>query len=392
MRLDVSAKAIQDAVSAVCRFVPGKSISEYWKLINISSDGQGTLTVRAGSADVAVSHIVHEAHGSAGEVCVNAQRLREMLACFAPEAHLMMSVGDNTLTLTCEKARYALAALGPDAWPGFAAMEDPECELVLDAPALRRLFDATWRACSGDTTRPALTGVRLTISDAGIKAEATDTHTLAQAMIPRAELEECSTVSDGTLGIIAPVHVVRELLSMLGQYDGQMAVLIRGGVVEFRTDTWTVHSNTIDGQFPKTERLYRGLEDFDRRFTVDRDALADAVRMVAVVAERDRTEHYGRARLDFVDSDQLRLSTGSAEAEAEFVVSIEKSTVPQGYFFYVSTLYLRRALQSLDEDQVTFWMKSRMERFYIRGEVSDRVNGIVMPMHPPDDEVDEVAE
>ncbi|HEY7134847.1 MAG TPA: DNA polymerase III subunit beta [Acidimicrobiia bacterium] len=147
--------------------------------------------------------------------------------------------------------------------------------VTVDAAAFAAALRQVVRAASKDDLRPILTGVLLAAHGNGLRLVATDSYRLAVR-----DLRGVSMLDEGQKVLVA-AKGLSEVQRLAG--DGQIEVVLRERDVVFRTPRAEVTARLIEGEFPNYEQLIPS--GYPNRLTVERDALAEAVRRVRLVGQ-----------------------------------------------------------------------------------------------------------
>lgn len=169
---------------------------------------------------------------------------------------------------------------------------------VLDAAGLRRLIDKTRYAVSSKGSKYILQGALLTLAGKVAAMAATDSKRLALATMAREVGEESTDAR-----FVVPAKALDMLAA--GSESGDVEVTAGKQHLFFRADERLVVSRTIDGEFPKYERIIP--RSNDKQITVDRGALTAALRRVALTAGETEAVNFN------VLGDRIELSSAAAD-------------------------------------------------------------------------------
>lgn len=241
------------------------------------------LDLAATDLDVSLTSAVAAEVAGEGALAVQAKKFVEIVrALVAPEIHLAVEEG-RSLRITAGKSRFRIHGLPAADFPTLPAVEgEPTLELPLTS--CRRLIGKVLFAVSNEESRFQLSGALLRLRGQRVEMVATDGHRLAliDAPLPQTAGDEQALV---------PRKALQELL----RFEGEGNVEFRRGEhhLSFRCGRREMICRVLDGTFPDYERVIaRGN---DKRVTVERRALAEAVQRVALMTgDRNRG-----VRLDF---------------------------------------------------------------------------------------------
>ena len=233
-------------------------------------------------------------------------RLLADIARSLPARPVELSTDGTRVQIVCGSARFTLLTLPVDEYPTLPEMPEVTGELPggVFAAAVSQVATAAGR----DDTLPVLTGIRLEIAGDRLTLAATDRYRLAVREL---------TWQPGKPGLeavaLVPARTLAETAKALSAAD-QVALALSAsgsgeGLVGFEGAGRRTTTRLLEGEFPK----YRALLPTESASVADVDtsALVDAVKRVALVAERSSP-----VRLTF-GSGELQLDAGSGdEAQA----------------------------------------------------------------------------
>jgi DNA polymerase-3 subunit beta len=218
-------------------------------------------------------------------------------------------------------------------------------------------------AAGRDDTLPTLTGIRVEISDTTITLAATDRYRLAVREFPWSPehsgldtnaLVPARTLAD-TAKALAHCDVVHLALSASGAGDGLMG---------FEGDGRRTTTRLLDGEFPK----YRALLPSESASvaSVETSALVDAVKRVALVAERNTP-----VRLTF-SGDEVELRAGAGD-EAQATEAVECAVDGDAIEIAFNPQYLLDGLSAVESSTTRLSFTSSTRPAVLTGGSGDSV-------------------
>jgi len=308
VKFQVERDVLADAVAWAARTLPTRpSMPVLAGLVLEASDNSVTLS----SFDYEVSSKVTVAADvqTPGTSLVSGRLLADITRSL-PGAPVQLSNEGTRVVITCGRSSFTLPTLPVEDYPSLPAMPDSSGDIsaALFAAAVAQVAIAAGR----DDTLPTLTGIRMEIEGGNIVLAATDRYRLAvrefswnpkNSSISVNALIPARTLAD-TAKSLATTDLVTIALSSSGSGEGLIGFEGAG----HRTTT-----RLLDGEFPK----YRTLLPSEAATiaTVDTAALSDAVKRVALVAERNTP-----VRLAFDGSEVVLRAGAGDDAQANEVV------------------------------------------------------------------------
>lgn len=240
-----------------------------------------------------------------GRVLVSGRLLSDICRSL-PNKPVEVSTDGPKVTLTCGSARFTLPTLPVEDYPPIPAM--PEAKGVVKSETFSHAVAQAVTAAGRDDMLPVLTGVRVELDGDSIALLATDRFRLSHR-----ELAWDPGTSDISAAALVPAKVLGDTAkSLTGGPEITIALATSGtgeGVIGFeghvngglrRTTT-----RLLDGEFPKVRSLFPSEHLTIAR--VDRAALIDSVKRVALVADRNTAVQMAFA------NNVLTLDAGSGE-------------------------------------------------------------------------------
>jgi DNA polymerase-3 subunit beta len=232
-----------------------------------------------------------------------------------PNKPVEMAIEGPKVTLTCGSARFSLQTMPVEDYPTLPVM--PEARGRVRSELFAHAVGQAVTAAGRDDMLPVLTGVRLELDGSSISMLATDRFRLSQR-----ELEWDPGTPDLSAAALVPAKVLADTAkSLTGGAEISIALSTSGageGIIGFEGSAGggvrRTTTRLLDGEFPKVRSLFPSEHLTLAR--VDRSVLIDAVKRVALVAERNTA-----VQLAFSDG-VLTLDAGSGE-EAMASESIE---------------------------------------------------------------------
>jgi len=232
-----------------------------------------------------------------------------------PAKPVEMVTDGARVSLTCGSARFSLQTMPVDDYPTLPEM--PTATGTVRSEAFAHAVAQAVTAAGRDDMLPVLTGVRIEIDGSTISLLATDRFRLSHR-----ELTWEPRSPDDTYAALVPARVLGDTAkSLTSGSEVTIALSSTGtgeGLIGFEGaaagGTRRTTTRLLDGEFPKVRTLFPS--EHQTVATVDRNALIESVRRVALVAERNTA-----VQLAFSDG-VLTLDAGSGD-EAQASESIE---------------------------------------------------------------------
>jgi len=319
VKFTVERDLLADAVAWAARSLPVRpSVPVLAGLLIEAGDIDGTEGLRLSTFDYETSaRAVLNAHVSGEGRALVSGRLLADICRSLPNKPVEFTIEGAKVSLTCGSARFSLQTLPVDDYPSLPAM--PTASGTVDADLFAHAVAQAVTAAGRDDMLPVLTGVRIEIDGSSIALLATDRFRLAHR-----ELTWNPMTPDVTAAALVPAKVLADTAKSLASGSQISIALSAGGsgegIIGFEGQAGggvrRTTTRLLDGEFPKVRSLFPAEHVTVAR--VDKAALVESVKRVALVAERNTA-----VQLAFADG-SLTLDAGSGD-EAQATELIEAS-------------------------------------------------------------------
>jgi DNA polymerase-3 subunit beta len=278
-----------------------------------------------------------------GQALVSGRLLADICRSL-PAKPVEMVIDGSRVSLTCGSARFSLQTMPVEDYPTLPDM--PAATGTVNSDVFAHAVAQAVTAAGRDDMLPVLTGVRIEIEGSTISLLATDRFRLSHR-----ELGWSPRTPDESVAALVPAKVLAETaksltsgseitiaLSATGAGDGIIGFEGAGPGGMRRTTT-----RLLDGDFPKVRSLFPA--EHQTTAVVDKAALVESVKRVALVAERNTA-----VQLAFSDG-VVTLDAGSGD-EAQASESVEASITGEDITTGFNPQFLLDGLTAIDEPAV----------------------------------------
>lgn len=299
------------------------------------------LKVSASDLETTMSATLEIDSDSKGSVAVPAKLLLETLKTF-PEQPLTFTVEDNnTIEISSNSGKYALAYASGDEFPKAVTLEDPSSTLI-PAEVLATAVSKTIFAAGNDDLRPVMSGVFFQFSPEGLIFVATDAHKLVK--YSRTDVK-ASQVAD----FIMPKKPLTILKGILGSSDAEVKIEYNDSNATFSFDNYVLTCRLIDGKYPNYEAVIP--KENPNKLLIDRTQILSSVRRVAIFS--NKTTHQIRLK---IAGTELNISAEdidySNKAEERLTCDYQGDDMQIGF----NSRFLTEMLTNLQSDEIMLEM------------------------------------
>jgi DNA polymerase-3 subunit beta len=361
LKLSISRDVLAEQLGVVARAVSARA--------TVLVLGGVRLTVADGGVELAATDMELSLRASVeaeiegpGEVVVPGRLLLDIVRSLPDtDVEIEQRRDESILVITSGAASYRVHTYAAEDFPRLPEIESLELH-SLDREALLGTIARVSRSASRDESRPVLTGILVRFESGKLVMAATDSYRLAVKETP-----SNAVVPD--LEAIIPARALQEL-ARIGASADEVQLGIQENHVVFGVDGVWLTTRRIDGQFPNYRQLRP--ESFEVEMALPREELLDAVRRVAVLAQRNSP-----LRLRFEEG-QLTIQAQTqdvGEAKESLPISYGGDLLEIGF----NPDFLREGLESVSETDVQLKLISPLRPGLITG-AGDDFWYLIMPI------------
>lgn len=347
MKFQIQQEDLHRALDIVAGVVPAKTTLPILTCILVEVDDEG-LRLSATNLDVSVTHRIAKVKLSkAGKLAVPASKFVSFVRNLEP-GEVTITEKDGKVVVAAGKARLEEVSMNAAEYPALPT-PDTKTALEIDAGLLIEMIGETSHAVSRDETRSALMGILWELKPDSLTMVATDAHRLA--MSKRSLAWDCKGDREMIVDTLGLRHLTKVVAAMDADEDGRRKIELYLGKNQLsaRAGDTLLHSRLLEGPFPEYEAVIP--RNNDKKVVIERDRFAQAIRRVAITADRITSQ----IRLG-LEGDRLELSsrgTDGSQAEDEMAVAYGGEPLEIGFNFN----YLQDILKNIRADQIELSLK-----------------------------------
>lgn len=333
MRFRVDRDVLAEAVTWTARSLPTRPPVPVLAGVRIDVDDAGVVQLSSFDYEVSARSEIAADVSEKGTVLVSGRLLAEISRAL-PAKPVDMVLDGTKVSVTCGASRFTLLTMPVEDYPALPAMPD-----VIGTVAGDQLAEAVAQvtvAASRDDTLPLLTGVRMEIEGDTMALLATDRYRLALR-----ELRWTPARTDISQVALVRARTLNDAAKSLGGSDQVTIALSTGAGVDligFEAGGRHTTSLLVDGDYPAVRRLFP--DETPIHAVVDKAALTEAARRVALVAERNTP-----IRLAFSEG-QVVLDAGQGD-DAQASEALEATLVGEDITVAFNPQYLLDGLGAI---------------------------------------------
>lgn len=299
------------------------------------------LTVSASDLETTMKAKLKVESDSEGAIAVPARLLLETLKTF-PEQPLTFVVEDNnTIELSSNHGKYALAYANGEEFPNAVELNDPS-STIIQGDVLAMAISKTIFASGNDDLRPVMSGVFFQFSTEGLTFVATDAHKLVKYS------REDVTASQAA-EFIMPKKPLNLLKGILAGSETDVLIEYNESNAKFIFEDTELICRLIDGKYPNYEAVIP--KENPNKLVIDRSQFLSSVRRVSIFS--NKTTHQVRLK---IAGAELNISAEdidySNKAEERLTCSYQGDDMQIGF----NSRFLTEMLNNLNANDVQLEM------------------------------------
>ncbi len=243
------------------------------------------LTVSASDLETTISSKLEVESTENGNVCIPARLLLDTLKTF-PEQPLTFTIADNnTVEISSNHGKYALAYANGEDFPSPVSLNDPSATNI-QGDVLATAISKTIFASGNDDLRPVMSGVFFQFSTDDLTFVATDAHKLVK--YTRSDVKASETAE-----FIMPKKPLNLLKGILAGSEENVTIEYNESNAKFIFDHTEMICRLIDGKYPNYEAVIP--KENPNKLTIERGQFLNSVRRVSIFS--NKTTHQIRLKI-----------------------------------------------------------------------------------------------
>jgi DNA polymerase-3 subunit beta len=371
VKLQVERDPLSEAVAWAARALPARPTAPVLAGVRIQAGSE--LTLSTFDYEVSARAIIAAPADEPGTVLVSGKLLAEIVRSL-PARPVDLFTDGTRMTVRCGSATFTLMLLPADEYPTLPEM--PEVTGTVGADTFASAISQVGIAAGRDDTLPALTGIRMEISDDLITLVATDRYRLAVR-----ELRWAPVTPGLDTTVLVPAKVLSDTAKALTS-GAEVAIGLAAeaasgassdGIIGFEGSGRRTTTRLLSGEYPKYQALLPS--EFSAVCELPAAQFSDAVKRVALVAERNTP-----VRLTFNPGEVL-LEAGTGD-EAQATEAIESSFEGEPMQIAFNPQYLLDGIGAIDSDvaRISFTSATRPAVITGKGEAQPDYRYVLMPI------------
>ncbi|TWO31730.1 DNA polymerase III subunit beta [Seonamhaeicola sediminis] len=300
-----------------------------------------TLTVSASDLETTMSSTLDVESDSNGSVAIPARLLLDTLKTFPEQPLTFVVEENNTVEISSNHGKYALAYAEGNEFPKAVALEDPSKTVVM-GDVLATAISKTIFAAGNDDLRPVMSGVFFQFSQQGLTFVSTDAHKLVKYTREDIKANEVAE-------FIMPKKPLNLLKGILAASEDEVSIEYNESNAKFTFENSVLICRLIDGKYPNYEAVIP--KENPNKLVIDRTQFLNSVKRVSIFS--NKTTHQIRLK---IAGAELNISAEdidySNKAEERLTCDYQGDDMQIGF----NSRFLTEMLNNLSSDEVQLEM------------------------------------
>lgn len=361
MKLQVTQENLNKALGTVARVANTRGTLPVLANVLIKTVNN-RLSIAATNLDIAITHYLGAKVSEDGSITVPARLMQDFVSSL-PSGVIDLNLEEYKLHIATDQYNSVINGVSAEEFPVMPAIENGKTWTVSGA-LLRRSLQQVVMAASNDEARPVLTGILLHTHEGKLYMAATDSYRLAEKQLSE---------NGEDIQLLVPVSAMQDLLRILSDFEGDVAVTNDEQQVLFRVGDVDLVTRLIEGKYPDYRKLIP--EDFAVTANVKRADLLNVTKVSSLFAR----ESAGSITIH-IDEEAQNLSIRSVASQLGENTATANAKVTGTGVITLNSRYLLDALHAVSGDDVIFSFNGKLEPTVIRDPAADDYLHIIMPL------------
>jgi DNA polymerase-3 subunit beta len=350
MKFRAERSEFEDAIKWVQRTVGERVSFPAMAGIKLSLSGD-KLTLSSTNGQVDSEQVLVVQGERDGGALVSGKLLSNVVHLLPNDAVELDTEGDS-LHIRCGRASFELRLMMLEDFPTLRTPAEGATSATLKATEFASLVGQVARSASTEDARAVLTGVKLEAHDGRFTAAATDSYRLAVRTIP--------WDGDGRMDALVSKRALDQARAAAELLGGEVTLVLEPSYATFEFADRRLVSTLIEGKYPDYSQLVP--DGFERRLRVDRQALTEVVRRIAVVGEADKA--MTPVILEMAGNSVVVKADSSEAGQAQESLPVELEGEPMAIAF--NPRFLIDGLDAVGGDEVMLEFRDELKPAILR--------------------------
>ena len=364
MKIICTKSNLAKGVSIVSKAVPSKTTMPILEciLIDASTD---VIKLTANDMELGIETSIEGEISERGILAINARIFSEIVRKLPDSEIVIESENDSQAIITCEKAKFNIAAQSGEDFSYLPAVEKNDFITVSEF-TLKEVIRQTIFSIADSDTNKMMTGELFEIDDNILKVVSLDGHRIS---IRKIELKD----SYSPKKVIVPGKTLQEISKIIGgEAESDVDISFTRNHIVFEFDRTVVVSRLIEGEYFKIDQMLSS--DYETKVKINKRDLLDCIdRATLLIKEGDKKPIIIDIR---DDSMELKIKSQAGSMDEVILCSKEGRDLLIGF----NPKFLIDALRVIDDEEVDLYFMNAKAPCFIKDEVQSYIY-LILPVN-----------
>lgn len=355
---------IVKGVSIVSKAVPAKTTMPILECILIDAT-TNIIKLTANDMELGIETIIEGTIESKGMVAIDAKIFSDIVRKL-PDNEIVIDTDENNQTLiTCEKAKFNLAAKSGEDFTYLPYIEKDE-PVVVSQFTLKEIIRQTIFSIADNDSNKLMTGELFEINENMLKVVSLDGHRIS---IRNIELKN----SYSPKKVVVPGKTLLEISKILsGEADRDVSIYFTNNHVVFEFDNTVVVSRLIEGEYFKIDQMLSN--DYETKVRINKKELLNCIdRATLLVKEGEKKPIIINIGDDVME---IKIKSQLGAMDEEIFITKEGKELLIGF----NPKFLIDALRVIEEEDVDLYFMNAKAPCFIKDEKETYVY-LILPVN-----------
>ncbi|HIV52018.1 MAG TPA: DNA polymerase III subunit beta [Candidatus Mediterraneibacter norwichensis] len=364
MKIICTKSNLVKGVSIVSKAVPSKTTMPILEciLIDASTD---VVKLTANDMELGIETSIDGEIIDRGIIAINARIFSEIVRKLPDSEVVIETLGESQAIITCEKAKFNIAAQSGEDFAYLPAVEKDDF-ITVSEYTLKEVIRQTIFSIADSDTNKMMTGELFEIDDNILKVVSLDGHRIS---IRKIELKD----SYSPKKVIVPGKTLQEISKIVGgEAESDVDISFTRNHIVFEFDRTVVVSRLIEGEYFKIDQMLSS--DYETKVRINKRELLDCIdRATLLIKEGDKKPII----IDIRDeSMELKIKSQAGSMDEVILCTKEGRDLLIGF----NPKFLIDALRVIDDEEVDLYFMNAKAPCFIKDETQSYIY-LILPVN-----------
>ncbi len=364
MKIICSKSDLVKGVGIVSKAVPSKTTMPVLECILIDAS-MDEIKLTANDMELGIETTIDGKIEERGILAINARIFSEIVRKLPDSDIVIESVNNSQAIITCEKAKFNIAAQSGE---DFAYLPDVEKDdfITVSEYTLKEVIRQTIFSIADSDTNKMMTGELFEIEENILKVVSLDGHRIS---IRKIELKD----SYSPKKVIVPGKTLQEISKIIGgEAESEVDISFTRNHIVFEFDRTVVVSRLIEGEYFRIDQMLSS--DYETKVKINKKELLNCIdRATLLIKEGDKKPIIIDIR---DDSMELKIKSQAGSMDEVILCSKEGRDLLIGF----NPKFLIDALRVIDDEEVDLYFMNAKAPCFIKDETQSYIY-LILPVN-----------